>query len=182
MVTAALDNGLYTKYNFKEKNCVDCGNSFKPKSSRAFRCGSRKNKTGCSYKNRLDLSIKSQMINREYRNDYMYEYNLQKRVELTQYRKEYYDSRKEHVKNQMLFRNYGITLDKYNEMLAAQNYVCAICEKTNKDNRSLHVDHDHKTGSVRSLLCSKCNTSIGLMDEDKTLLSKAIKYLESHGK
>lgn len=64
-------------------------------------------------------------------------------------------------------------------MLEAQNHRCAICggERTGPGTR-LHIDHCHKTGKVRGLLCSKCNTVIGLAGEDPVRLMNAALYLE----
>ncbi len=85
-------------------------------------------------------------------------------------------------------RLYGITVDHYNAMFERQNYCCAICEskvswsrgyrhKTNGSSRFM-VDHCHKTGVVRGLLCTRCNRAIGLLgDKVKTIL-KAAEYLK----
>ena len=81
------------------------------------------------------------------------------------------------VKN--LRRYYGITVEQYDAMFAAQHGRCAICETHQRDmNYALAVDHDHATGKVRALLCHKCNLGIGYMREDRTLLLRAIRYLE----
>jgi hypothetical protein len=76
--------------------------------------------------------------------------------------------------------NYGITIDEYRAMLAIQNGRCAIC-KTDKPgsfkNKYFHVDHDHKTGEIRGLLCLKCNTAIWMMNDDPELLLAAVDYL-----
>ncbi len=76
-----------------------------------------------------------------------------------------------------LMRNYGITLETYNELLITQNGICCICKK---DNKKLVIDHDHKTGKVRGLLCSNCNTSLGSLNDSVDNLKQAILYLESH--
>ena len=52
-----------------------------------------------------------------------------------------------------------------------------IC-KSPPGHKSLHIDHDHKTGKVRGLLCHGCNTAIGLMKDDVNILTKAIEYLK----
>lgn len=79
--------------------------------------------------------------------------------------------------NSRLMYTRGITLDDYNNMLTAQRGVCAICKKISNDGRRLCVDHCHSTNRVRGLLCTYCNTAIGLFKDDVTLLSNAIKYL-----
>ena len=85
-------------------------------------------------------------------------------------------------KNSFLRRTYGITIDRYNEMLREQGGGCAICGKAESTEIrgkvvSLAVDHDHATGAVRALLCSACNTAIGLFNDDITLLAKAQAYV-----
>lgn len=81
-----------------------------------------------------------------------------------------------------LYRNYGITLDQYEEMLKAQGGVCAICkdECNRKTTKRLCVDHDHMTGVVRGLLCFQCNAGIGKFKDRPAALLAAIKYLERH--
>lgn len=79
-------------------------------------------------------------------------------------------------RNQNLKRFYGITIEDFELMLNNQNGVCKICSSDNGGN-TLHVDHCHSTGKVRGLLCGKCNTAIGLMNDDIDVLLSAIKYL-----
>jgi len=77
--------------------------------------------------------------------------------------------------------NYGIDFctKKYNEMFEQQNGCCKICNThQSKLNRSLHVDHCHKTKEVRGLLCSGCNTGLGLFIDNKEFLLNACKYLK----
>jgi hypothetical protein len=62
-------------------------------------------------------------------------------------------------------------------MLKDQNGGCYICGKVPDDKRALDIDHDHATGKVRGLLCSNHNRGIGLLDDDISLLAKAIQYL-----
>ena len=80
-------------------------------------------------------------------------------------------------------RTYGISLEDYKEMLAAQSGRCSICG-IHQDNvpkgRWLAVDHCHHTGKVRGLLCLHCNTGIGKLQDDVFLLQAAIDYLNSH--
>ena len=74
--------------------------------------------------------------------------------------------------------HYGITIEIYNQLLKSQNHRCAICgNKRKKGQRAFAVDHDHKTGAVRGILCAPCNTLLGLAKDSRTLLATAIKYL-----
>lgn len=84
-----------------------------------------------------------------------------------------------------LKRKYNLTCEEYDEMFAAQKGVCAICKlpddtKGNGKNGLLCVDHDHKTGVIRALLCDRCNRAIGLMKENPERLREAAAYLERH--
>lgn len=75
-------------------------------------------------------------------------------------------------------RNFGITQKKYNEMLEIQNEGCKICGKK-QETRSLAVDHDHKTGKVRGLLCTACNLALGMVHDDIDVLQQMISYLKT---
>lgn len=72
-------------------------------------------------------------------------------------------------------KKYGVSEKDYEQMLLSHNNLCAICNKPSP--RTLHIDHDHKTGQVRGLLCSTCNTGIGLFKDDISVLNSAIAYL-----
>ena len=78
-----------------------------------------------------------------------------------------------HLKHQ-----YGITEDHYLAMIDDQWGCCAICGTPDETiGQHLCVDHDHKTGAVRGLLCSNCNKGIGLLKDDPKVLESAIRYL-----
>jgi len=82
--------------------------------------------------------------------------------------------RKQLKKNSTLKYNYGITLEDYNILLKNQESKCLICKDVYNN---LVVDHDHKTGEVRGLLCYACNSGIGLLKENKNILLSAIEHL-----
>jgi hypothetical protein len=88
-----------------------------------------------------------------------------------------------YMREKSLKRLYNITLDGFDELRIKHNNKCAICgtepgkPRAGKQKKFLEVDHDHKTGAIRGLLCSKCNTAIGLLEDEVDLLKKAIKYL-----
>ena len=88
--------------------------------------------------------------------------------------------------NRNLIRQFGITLEQYNDMLWKQNGKCAICKngetivyKTGRK-KMLCVDHNHKTNKIRELLCTKCNILLGSAKEDINILQSAITYLTKH--
>jgi len=66
---------------------------------------------------------------------------------------------------------------EYLKMAKLQGHKCAICNKK-PANKRLAIDHDHETGKICGLLCSKCNRALGYLNDDKELLRKAISYLE----
>ena len=72
---------------------------------------------------------------------------------------------------------YNISPEEYNLLLNKQNQVCAICHNMCITGRKLAVDHNHKTGKIRGLLCSECNNGIGKLKDDPELLKRAIVYL-----
>lgn len=81
-----------------------------------------------------------------------------------------------------LQRNYGLAVERYDEMLAQQENCCAICGKPPKPDGTraasrLHVDHDHETGQVRRLLCNNCNRALGYFGDDVATLASALHYL-----
>jgi len=83
--------------------------------------------------------------------------------------------RKAHLKHA-----YGLTLDQYDELFKAQQGACAICHQITK--RLLFVDHDHKTGKARGLLCVNCNNGLGLLGDHVETVQRAANYLKQHGR
>ena len=99
------------------------------------------------------------------------------------YARRYKRHNPEYAREYHLRKTYGITIEQYNQMVGAQGGVCAICRSpetlTFKSKiKPLSVDHDHKTGKVRQLLCDRCNNVLGRVDDDKELLLRLSLYLE----
>jgi hypothetical protein len=89
------------------------------------------------------------------------------------------ESRQKRNRNQYiryLKDKYGMTMEQYEEMASLQGWKCAICGR-NKDTR-LHVDHCHKTGKVRRLLCNSCNNALGLLQDDPEIILRAAEYVK----
>ncbi|MFI7096817.1 endonuclease VII domain-containing protein [Streptomyces lydicus] len=93
------------------------------------------------------------------------------------------DSKKYYTKDRSyaacLKFHYGMTLEEYEERLAAQGGRCAIC-RDEPTKKRLHVDHNHQTGAIRDLLCEWCNHAIGKAREDPARLRAMAEYLERH--
>lgn len=84
-----------------------------------------------------------------------------------------------------LKRYYGMTGEQYGQMLADQCGLCAICKRpetamANGKPKVMHVDHCHKTGVVRALLCNNCNPMLGHAKDDIETLRAAADYIEHH--
>ncbi len=84
------------------------------------------------------------------------------------------------VKKHNLKTNYGLTIEQYDEMVRKSGGRCMVCGKKPTGKKGLHVDHDHKTGKVRGLLCNKCNVALGMVNDTPNLLLKLYYYLRSH--
>lgn len=147
-------------------NCKICNKLFKPIS---------KNHKICS-----------DLCRDEHNKQYAHNHYEKHKKEKADYYKKRWKSKeyKQSARKSRLKRKYGITLHKYDTMLKEQKGVCAICGKkeTKKDRygniKRLQVDHDHKTGQVRGLLCFSCNSFIGQAYDNTDILKAAIKYLE----
>lgn len=91
--------------------------------------------------------------------------------------------RKEIVRKQYeykMLKKFGITINQYNTMLELQGGGCAICGKSAADNgKALAVDHNHSTGLVRGILCSRCNLVLDLFESDPNYAQKVECYLDS---
>lgn len=94
------------------------------------------------------------------------------------------------VRSKQLKYKYGITLDQYEELLKSQDECCAICGLHYTENKvishgkkhvthNLSVDHNHKTGDVRGLLCNQCNCGLGLLGDTEKSIEKVLVYLNN---
>jgi hypothetical protein len=81
----------------------------------------------------------------------------------------------------LLKKKYGMTLEGYRSMVAAQGGCCAICREAVDGRRRFHLDHDHATNNVRALLCRACNHMLGNAKDNPRRLMAAIDYLVAHG-
>jgi len=85
----------------------------------------------------------------------------------------------EKLREQRLKRQYGIDQGDYESLLVAQGGKCAVCGINDSGQKgSWSIDHCHKTGIVRGLLCNNCNNGLGRFKDNPDLMQKAIKYLE----
>jgi hypothetical protein len=91
------------------------------------------------------------------------------------------EERLAHKRNLKLQGMYGIDAEKWNEMFLQQNGCCKICNRHQTEFKNkLSVDHCHKTGKVRGLLCNDCNRGLGSFKDNTELIKIAINYLNEN--
>lgn len=115
---------------------------------------------------------------RRYENDQEGQRNRSKEYK-QKLRNEFPEKLKESQRKSALKKNYNMTLEEYNLKLKEQNGVCAIC-KTPPNKKQLAVDHCHKTGKNRKLLCANCNTALGLLYDDLNIITSLKNYIIEH--
>jgi Autographiviridae endonuclease VII len=99
--------------------------------------------------------------------------------EINERNRAYYHAHKQDIqpilRRGQLKRLYGISSADYDALLAKQDGVCAICGKPSEE--TLCVDHCHATGTIRGLLCRKCNTGLGCYEDDPATMITSLAYL-----
>jgi hypothetical protein len=86
----------------------------------------------------------------------------------------------EQTRNISFLKWYKLTPEDWNKMFDAQDGKCLICGRHQSEfKRRFNVDHDHKTGEIRGLLCFNCNTGLGGFHDNVEFLEKAIQYLKN---
>lgn len=111
------------------------------------------------------------------------------------YKREYYAINAERIQSarkasghtlRMNLKACGLTVEQYDTMRESQDGKCACCatptfRRTEGPKGQVdQVDHCHATGCIRGLLCSNCNTALGLLKEDATRINALMAYLENH--
>ena len=82
--------------------------------------------------------------------------------------------------NTHLKKTYDISINDYDRILRSQGGRCAIC-KGGTSKRHFAVDHNHKNGNVRGLLCARCNTGLARFMDNITTLRRAVRYMKLDG-
>lgn len=123
------------------------------------------NREAYNKKRREDPKVKKE--NRERRNQYV---------------KNKVATNPNYIREQNLQKDFGLSIKDFEDLLLVQNNKCWICNIDHElyrhiEGKRFAVDHDHKTGKIRGLLCHKCNTSLGKFQDSVEMLQKAIDYL-----
>lgn len=113
------------------------------------------------------------------------EYDFKTQEGRKAYLRAYYRATPEIQKARALRESFGISMEEFNAMHEAQDGKCAICGSSDAGTRhgkkkALAVDHCHKSGKIRGLLCEPCNQGIGKLKDDPSTLRKAVDYIEKH--
>lgn len=109
-----------------------------------------------------------------------YEKNREKCMEAsTRWRKENPEKCKRYQRSSKLRREYGLTIEEWDTMFEAQGGLCAACGTDRPGGKAgvLQVDHNHRTGAVRGLLCNGCNAALGHVDDNISRLLDLINYI-----
>jgi hypothetical protein len=82
--------------------------------------------------------------------------------------------------------SWGISQEQFEKLLESQKWLCACCSRdlSSENSRSIHIDHCHKTGDVRSIICANCNYLLGLLESAwwQERFKQAREYLDKHGR
>lgn len=87
--------------------------------------------------------------------------------------------RKRRDNHNHLQANFGLTVEQFEQLCEKGGSPCQICKRPERQKRRISLDHDHATGRLRGILCSKCNTLLGYADDDPSLLESAASYLRT---
>jgi hypothetical protein len=102
---------------------------------------------------------------------------------VSRWRKNHPEQDKEIQRKNTLKRRYAISPEEYQRKLEEQRYLCGVCGlplPLTEEGKLPPVDHDHITGTIRSIVHGKCNRGLGMFDDNPTALRKAAEYLEKY--
>ena len=85
--------------------------------------------------------------------------------------------RREYNHSEHIMKLYGLTSEEYWKVYEYQGGTCAICQRATGKRKRLSVDHDHATGEVRMLLCTRCNRMLGHLRDDPKAFERAADVL-----
>jgi hypothetical protein len=174
-------------YSFKNKcgnrqfqsYCKECNKQLSRERGQKLENKRKRSIYGKLYRSKEEVQERE----KEYRKRY-YEEN---KDSLRQRHKDYYNQNRDEINalqrerrltDDSLLKRFNITRQEYNKTWMQQNGVCAIC-KISCDG-ILHLDHSHKSGKFRGLLCSNCNKGLGFFKDNPETLVSAILYLNTH--
>jgi len=134
-----------------------------------------------------------EIISKEKRKKYVKKWRYENRERLLKWNREFYkrNAKKMRVRSRSFYRNnkqkeldrmrykkYGITGNEFREIVEKQNNKCPICIRV--INKNFSVDHDHKIGKIRGIICNDCNLAIGNAGSSPERLKSMANYLENY--
>lgn len=134
--------------------------------------------------NKAEIATKKKQFYQDHKRDITTahkRYYQDHKAEIIERTRRYERSHKIETRHNKLIYSYGIGLEEYDKLFAAQEGRCAICGRHQTElSKVLGIDHDHRTGKIRGLLCQSCNLALGNAFDDIWILERAIKYLQIH--
>lgn len=161
------------------KRCSKCGNDL-PLSAFYQRTGAKSHHSACKVCERA-MAKDWYERNKDKATAKVKEWRQQNSDAVKQYRA---DNRQKHYR-QEIGRKYGVEPSWFDEQLQRQGNACVCCKRQFQwggKQTTPHVDHCHDTKAIRGILCNRCNTVLGLCEDDDKLLSALARYLRKcHG-
>ena len=163
----------------KEKELHEFPTSKREKYGVSYECKKCRHQYYLDNRERFIAKSKEQRIkNKEALSEYRKEYAKKNKEKIADFQKEYRKTHKEERLNHQYLRKYNISLNEVKELYKKQDGKCALFGEELKWGRECHLDHDHKTGEVRGLLCYKCNLMVGFAEDNVEKLLAAIDYIK----
>jgi hypothetical protein len=162
--------GMKTCSKCKEKKPLS---EFRPEMCRGGRLGSHCKKCHAQYARDWYFKHREEILPRAER--YRKEHLEGNRISS----KKWQDKNRSTAHARYIKNTYGITVAIYNSMIESQRGVCRICGSVPHAGKRLNIDHAHRTGAIRGLLCHSCNSAIGMLRDDPNIADAAADYLRS---
>ena len=118
--------------------------------------------------------------------EYRKEYRVKNKEKIKEYWRDYQQKNPDAYRNTSLKANYGITLEDRNRMIEEQDGYCknpfCLVKLSDIPERHVHVDHDHKTGEIRGIMCHECNTNLGKIEKNPLRFKGLLQIAEASTK
>lgn len=115
---------------------------------------------------------------KKYNKDHNKEYYQKNKEVIKRKKREYKQNNKEYIEERRCKKTYNLTFEEIDQILITQNHKCLICGKSLMETKRC-IDHDHKTGKIRGILCDMCNTGLGHFYDNPEFLRKTVLYIEN---
>ena len=137
-------------------------------------------------KRMLEHTRKWNENNKERMEEYRKKYYKKNKEKIKEYWRDYQQKNPDAYRNTSLKANYGITLEDRNRMIEEQDGYCknpfCLVKLSDIPERHVHVDHDHKTGEIRGIMCHECNTNLGKIEKNPLRFKGLLQIAEASTK